>query len=141
MPKAKTRVLIVDDAERVRKAIGWILEKHGSYEVAGYAANGLECLELLKYLHPDLIALDINMPEMEGIETLKRIRERSTVPVVIISALPVDDKSMREYLYEIGANACIPKVFGDDAIGVSAFEGDLLSTLDKVLNNHCVTSE
>lgn len=136
----KTKVLIVDDAERVRKAIGWILESDGEFEICGFAADGVECLKLMEILKPDLITLDINMPVMEGIEALKRIRQISkTIPVVIVSALPVEDDTMENYLRELGATACLSKVFGDDAIGISAFEADLLSILRQVVKAKEIT--
>lgn len=64
------RILIVDDALFMRKMIRSILEKAG-YEVVGEAGSGIEALEEYTRLKPDLVTLDITMPEMDGLETVK----------------------------------------------------------------------
>ena len=66
------RVLIVDDAAFMRMMIKDILNKNG-YEVAGEAENGLKALEKYKELTPDLVLMDITMPEMNGIDAVKSI--------------------------------------------------------------------
>ena len=67
------RVLIVDDAMFMRMMLKDILSKNG-YEVVGEAANGREAIDKYIELRPDLVLLDITMPEMEGIEALKKIK-------------------------------------------------------------------
>src|SRR5690625_1777399 len=81
------RVLIVDDAAFMRMMIKDILEKNG-YEVVGEAQNGLEAVEKYGELNPDLVTMDITMPEMDGIEALKKIREsNSDATVIMCSAM------------------------------------------------------
>ena len=67
-------ILIVDDAAFMRMMLKDILTKNG-YNVVGEAENGLKAVELYKSLQPDLVTLDITMPEMDGIGALKEIRE------------------------------------------------------------------
>ena len=67
------RVLIVDDAMFMRMMLKDILNKNG-YEVVGEAANGKEAIDKYIELRPDLVLLDITMPEMDGIEALKKIK-------------------------------------------------------------------
>jgi len=67
------RVLIVDDAAFMRIKLKDILEKN-SYEVAGEAENGHEAIEKYKELQPDIVTMDITMPEMDGVEALKEIK-------------------------------------------------------------------
>jgi len=67
------RVLIVDDAAFMRIKLKDILEKN-NYEVAGEAENGHEAIEKYKELQPDIVTMDITMPEMDGVEALKEIK-------------------------------------------------------------------
>lgn len=67
------RVLIVDDAAFMRMMIKDILEKNG-YEVVGEASNGLKAVELYKAEKPDVVTMDITMPDMDGIEAVKEIK-------------------------------------------------------------------
>lgn len=69
----KKRVLIVDDAAFMRIKLKDILEKN-NYEVAGEAENGHEAIEKYQELQPDIVTMDITMPEMDGVEALKEIK-------------------------------------------------------------------
>jgi two-component system, NarL family, nitrate/nitrite response regulator NarL len=69
------RILIADDHETVRKGISAILSSRGSFEMCGEAANGIEAIAKAKELKPDLIVLDITMPELGGFEAAKVIRK------------------------------------------------------------------
>jgi two-component system chemotaxis response regulator CheY len=68
------RVLIVDDAKFMRVMIRDILSG-GGFEVVGEAEDGIEAIKLFKELHPDLVTMDITMPNMNGIDSLKEIRK------------------------------------------------------------------
>ena len=82
----KTKVMITDDHSLIREGIRQLLEFDGSIEVIGEASNGVECLEKLKILSPDVLLLDINMPEMNGIDVLKQLKEtESDVKVLILT--------------------------------------------------------
>lgn len=81
------RILIVDDAAFMRMMIKDILSKNG-YEVVGEAENGLKAIEKYKELTPDLVLMDITMPEMDGIEAVKRIKEiNNEAKIVMCSAM------------------------------------------------------
>lgn len=67
-----SRILIVDDAAFMRMMLKDILEKNG-YQVVGEASNGIKAIELYKKDRPDIVTMDITMPEMDGIEALKEI--------------------------------------------------------------------
>ncbi len=83
----KIKVLIVDDATFMVKAIREILESDAEIEVVGSAKNGLEALKLIKELRPDVITLDVDMPVMDGLKTVRHIMIESPVPVVMLSSL------------------------------------------------------
>lgn len=69
------RVLIADDHELFAQALEAILASDGRIEVAGYARNGAEAVELTRTLAPDVVLMDISMPVMDGVEAAERIRE------------------------------------------------------------------
>lgn len=81
------KILIVDDAAFMRMMIKDILTKNG-YEVVGEAENGLKAVEKYKELLPDLVLMDITMPELDGIQALKKIREyNGDAKIVMCSAM------------------------------------------------------
>ncbi|NLW08481.1 MAG: response regulator [Firmicutes bacterium] len=69
----KARVMLVDDAKVMRLMLARIFEQAG-YEIVGEASNGLEAVEKYKEIKPDLVMMDITMPEMSGIDAVKEIR-------------------------------------------------------------------
>lgn len=84
----KARVLVVDDTSVVRRLISEVIDRDDELEVAGTAPNGKVALMKLRQLKPDIVTLDIEMPGLDGIETLKEIRKAdSTTPIIMLSAL------------------------------------------------------
>ena len=84
--QGKVRVLIVDDAVVVRRMLADILDSDAELEVVGTAANGKAALEKMPQVEPMVVILDIDMPEMNGIETLIEIRKRDvSIPVIMFS--------------------------------------------------------
>ncbi len=80
------RVMIADDHSLIREGLRQLLEFDGSIKVVGEAANGVECLENLEKYDPEVLLLDINMPEMNGIEVLKKLKQnQSKVKVLILT--------------------------------------------------------
>ncbi|MBF0492231.1 MAG: chemotaxis response regulator protein-glutamate methylesterase [Deltaproteobacteria bacterium] len=84
----KTRVLIVDDSVVIRKMVGDILGAEPDMELVGRAANGRLALQMIPQVNPDVIVLDVEMPELNGIETLKELRKTyKQLPVIMFSTL------------------------------------------------------
>jgi len=84
----KIRVLVVDDSVVMRRVLSEVIAADAELEVAGYAANGQIALGLLEQVSPDVVTLDIEMPVMDGLATLKAMRaRRSNVPVIMFSTL------------------------------------------------------
>lgn len=107
-------VLIVDDAAFMRMMIKDILTKN-NYEVAGEAANGLEAVEKYKELRPDLVTMDITMPEMDGIEALRNIKQiDSNAKVIMCSAM--GQQAMVIDAIQSGAKDFIVKPFQADRV-------------------------
>ena len=82
----KIRVLIVDDSVVIRKILTDVLNEDPQIEVVGAAATGKIALQKIPQINPDVITLDVEMPELSGIETLKLIRQSyKTLPVIMFS--------------------------------------------------------
>jgi two-component system, chemotaxis family, protein-glutamate methylesterase/glutaminase len=79
------RVLVVDDSALMRKLIPAILARDPSIEVVGTAMDGAFALKKIEELHPDVVTLDLEMPRMDGIETLRLIMKRAPLPVILFS--------------------------------------------------------
>jgi two-component system chemotaxis response regulator CheY len=107
-------ILIVDDAAFMRMIIKDILIKAG-YEVVGEAADGKEAVRLFSSLKPELVLLDITMPEMDGIDALKKImQEDKDAKVIMVSAL--GQSSMVIESVQAGAKDYIVKPFQADRV-------------------------
>ena len=100
-------ILVVDDEPRIIEAVSMNLELEG-YQVAS-ASNGYEALQKITKQLPDLVILDIMMPEMDGFETLRQIREVSSVPVVMLTVKGEEIDKLKGL--ELGADDYITKPF------------------------------
>jgi two-component system chemotaxis response regulator CheY len=108
------KVLIVDDAAFMRVSIKNMLSKNG-YEVAGEAENGKIALQKFQELNPDVVTMDITMPEMDGLESLKAILAiQPAAQVVMISAM--GQESMVRDAVISGAKGFIVKPFKEDVL-------------------------
>ncbi|MEK4459485.1 MULTISPECIES: response regulator [Paenibacillus] len=88
----KFKILIVDDHWVVREGLKLVLETNDSYEVVGEAEDGATALTLIEELQPDVILMDLYMPQMSGLETMKALKERQNgTPVIILTTYNEDD--------------------------------------------------
>ena len=83
----KKRVLLVDDAVVVRKTLSVAIAQDRDLEVAGTAVNGRVALAKFAALKPDIVLLDFEMPEMDGLETVRELRKVTRVPIIMFSTL------------------------------------------------------
>jgi two-component system, OmpR family, KDP operon response regulator KdpE len=102
-----TRVLVVDDDVALARALGINLKARG-YEVA-VAGSGTEALESLARTHPDVVVLDLGLPDLDGIEVLHGIRGWNDVPVVVLSARSTSDEKVEAL--DAGADDYVTKPF------------------------------
>jgi DNA-binding NarL/FixJ family response regulator len=102
------RILIADDSERVRSAITALISREARWEVCGEAANGEQALRKARELRPSVILLDINMPDVSGLEVARRLRRE--MPAVVIFVMSQDDANMLlPGAVAAGANGCLDK--------------------------------
>ncbi len=102
-----TSILVVDDEPVIMESLAYSLRREG-YEVS-VSPNGLEALELFDKIHPDLVVLDIMLPGIDGLEVCRRLRSRSAVPIIMLTAR--GDEVDRILGLEIGADDYLPKPF------------------------------
>jgi two-component system chemotaxis response regulator CheB len=110
---AKTiEVLVVDDSAFMRRMLTDILDSTGDIRVSGTARNGLEALDKIKELKPDVITLDVHMPAMDGLSCLKEIQKITDTPVIMLSSMTVDGGKATIEALESGAIDFITKPAG-----------------------------
>lgn len=109
------RVMIVDDAMFMRRMLGDILAKSGQYEIVGEASNGVEAIACYKECKPDVVTMDVTMPEMDGIEAVKEIKKiDANARVVMVSAM--GQQGMVIDAIQSGAKDFIVKPFQGDRV-------------------------
>ena len=102
------RILIVDDQNLIRETIQVYLEQEADLEVVGHAENGTEALKQIEKLTPDVVVLDLEMPDMDGLTTIKIIRDRfSQTKILVLSSY--DDRTRINQAIEAGAKGYLTK--------------------------------
>jgi two-component system chemotaxis response regulator CheB len=120
--KRKIRVLVVDDSAVMRKLIPGILERDGDIEVVATAIDGDFALNKVEQLKPDVVTLDLDMPRMDGLTTLRHIISRHGLPVVMLSSLTSQGAASTMKALEIGAVDFVCKPKGVSQLGEMADE-------------------
>ena len=101
-------LLVADDHSVIREALCEMLRGRGKYNIVGQAGNGAAVLELLKSVKPDLIIMDVTMPQMDGIAALQEIAARGGQPPVLMLSAAEGEKAVRAAL-RAGAKGYLPK--------------------------------
>ncbi|MDX8410194.1 MAG: chemotaxis-specific protein-glutamate methyltransferase CheB [Mariprofundales bacterium] len=132
------KVLIVDDSALMRRSIREILEKSKKIQVVGAARDGVDALAKARDLKPDLITLDINMPNMDGLTCLAHLKEEMpTITVVMVSSLTDEGASATLEAIELGAIGYVAKP-GTMSVRLQQVEEEILET---VIGGHEMASK
>lgn len=121
----KIRVLVVDDSFFMRKMLSDILEGSGVIKVIGTAKDGVEALEQVKKLSPDVITLDVEMPKMNGLEALKEIMLECPIPVIMLSSLTKNGSVTTIKALELGAFDFIAKPSGAISLDIGKVKKEI----------------
>jgi two-component system, chemotaxis family, protein-glutamate methylesterase/glutaminase len=126
----KIEVLIVEDSSVVLMLLVHILNSDPQIRVVGTAANGRDALQFLATKSPDIILMDVEMPEMDGFETTRRIMETQPVPIIICTGSSNSKETITAFrLMEAGAVACVEKPRGKAHGDYHAMAAHLLQTV------------
>lgn len=133
-PERAGRVLVVDDSPLMRRMIRGIIEQSGRFEVIAEAATGYEGIRMLHAHEPDVITLDLEMPDLDGVATLGYIMSELPRPVVIVSSYAerMADPALRALEY--GAVEYVPKPMSEGTGEQRAFADRLIRSLDAALH-------
>ncbi len=126
MHPPKSRILIVDDALAVRESLAWLLEDEPGLTVAGSASTGSEAVSQAAELNPDLVILDIELPDMDGFSVARQLKAMPNPPLVVLLSIHGDAPS-RQRGAEAGCDAYVEKGAGWP---------QLLSVLKKILDGN-----
>ena len=141
--------MITDDHSLIREGIRQLLEFDGSIEVIGEASNGVECLEKLEVLSPDVLLLDINMPEMNGIDVLKQLKETEyDVKVLILTVhneleylLKAIDIGVDGYILKDSESSELKKAIDIICKGENYIQPSLIPALNNQLANRDIDKD
>lgn len=143
------KVMIADDHSLIREGIKQLLEFDGSMEVVSEASNGLECLEKLKGYLPDILLLDINMPEMNGLEVLNEIKKRGyNLKVLILTVhneldylIKAVDIGVDGYILKDSKSAELKRAIQSVITGDSYIQASLIPALNNRLANRDIDKD
>lgn len=125
----KVRVLVVDDSGFVRSVISQELGTDPEIEVVGTARDGIDAIEKVKKLRPDVVTMDIIMPEMDGLTALEHIMKEAPTPVVMLSALTTSGAEVTIKALELGAVDFFLKPSVLSPLGDASSKAELLTKI------------
>lgn len=134
MYRGKIRTIIVDDSAFMRKSISIMLESDESIEIVATAKDGLEGLELIKKIKPDIVTLDIEMPRMDGLTALKKIMEECPTSVIMVSSLTSEGAEATLTALELGAVDFIPKELSYININIIKIKEELIRKVKAIVS-------
>lgn len=130
------KVLVVDDSPFMRRLITDLLESDSRLKVIGTAYNGEVALKKIKELNPDVITLDVEMPVMDGIKTLKALKEFSTVPAIMFSSRTKHGAETTIKALELGAFDFVQKPDEKEGIKIEQVKHELTAKIIAAVSQH-----
>ena len=126
----KIRVLVVDDSALMRQFISDILKSDPRIEVAGTARDGKDALAQIKTLKPDIVTLDVEMPNMDGLQALEEIMRTNPLPVIMVSSMTQEGAEVTLRALALGCIDFIAKPSGTISLNIKTIGQELI---DKVI--------
>lgn len=126
------KVLVVDDSAFMRKAITSMLQEDPEIKVIGTARDGVEAIQMVQELKPDVVTMDVEMPRMDGITALKEIMQKCPVPVIMVSSLTTEGAKVTLEALELGAIDFIPKNLAELSVNIVKIKGMLIDKIKTI---------
>lgn len=126
------KVLIVDDSAFMRNALSSMLSSDKDIKIVGTARDGMEAIEKIATLKPDVVTMDVEMPRMDGITALKHIMQKNPVPVIMVSSLTSEGAKVTLEALELGAVDFIPKNLSDLSINIVKIKEMLIDKIKQI---------
>ncbi len=123
------RVLVVDDSAFMRKIIADIIGSDPELNVVGTAFDGIDAVKKVEMLHPDVMTLDVTMPRMDGLATLKRIMDNHPLPIIMVSSTTREGTETTLKALEYGALDYVAKPSGEISLNMSEVKGELITKI------------
>lgn len=136
----RTTIVLADDHELVRESIASLLREVPDFEVVGQSANGRQLLELVERLHPDVAVVDVSMPELNGVEAARRLRDVSQRTRVIALSAYTDEAYVRDmidagvvaYIVKSGAAKDLIQAIRTASRGRIYFSREIMGAADQI---------
>lgn len=126
------KVLIVDDSAFMRNALTSMLASDPEISIVGTARDGIEAIEKVVSLRPDVVTMDVEMPRMDGITALKHIMEKAPVPVIMVSSLATEGAKVTLDALDLGAVDFIPKNLSELSVNIVKIKEVLLDKIKQI---------
>jgi DNA-binding NarL/FixJ family response regulator len=127
--RSRIRVLVVDDSAFMRTALTRMIGSDPDLQVAGTACDGTEALEKIASLDPDVVTLDVEMPKLSGIETLRRIMAKWPRPVIMVSATTENDAEITFRAVGAGAFDYVAKRLSSSSLDIPHIQTELIAKI------------
>ncbi len=127
----KTKLLVVDDSAFMRKLISDFFSDHRHIEVIGAARNGKDAIKKIEQLKPDVVTMDVEMPEMNGMEALKEIMQKYPLPVIMLSSTTKRGAENTLMAMEYGAVDFVAKPSGSISLDLHKIKDELVRKVEE----------
>lgn len=115
---ARRQILIADDDDVLRVGLRAVIDELGDYDVAGEARTGLEAVKLCRRIEPDIVVMDVSMPDMNGVDATERLARQVPGARVLAFSMHQDARFIRRML-DAGASGYVPKAHALEEIGAA----------------------
>lgn len=135
------RLLIVDDSAFIRNALSSMLSSDPEIQIVGTARDGLEAIEKIGILKPDIVTMDVEMPRMDGIAALRHIMETNPLPIIMVSSITTEGAKVTLDALDLGAVDFIPKNLSELSVNIVKIKEILIDKIKQIARKGLVIKQ